>query len=726
MASSPEGSFQKKDALTMEEILETENLAEILSENTLTSISQQVFDDYTKDLSSCEERRNKLQDIVAFAKMISKDKSYPWQGASNVIYPLIANSAIDFGATLYPEIIKDSTVVKGKVIGKDEGRPMETAEGIATNEDGSVVMENVGMKKKKGERVAMYMNYVLLDKMNNWEVDMDRLGNSIPVLGNLYKKVYWDSIENEGVSELIYPDKIVINNAATSIKKAIVTQILELYPQEIMQRIRSEMYINFDYDYEIGKENQSDPSDINNTNNLDETKDYGNNTKLRTFYEQHTWLDLDEDGFPEPYVVTVCVEGAKTIRVVKRFKKSSIKYNSKKEVSQIKAKCYFVKYGFIPSPDGSFYDIAFGDLLYNINDSVNTVLNQLFDAGKMAIMGGGFIGKGIRTKGGAIKLSPGEWKMVDNMGGKIAENIVPIPQPAPDPTLFALLQYIAEAGKNMSLLRDVLNGENAANIQSTTYVSMVEQGLKQFKAIYKRIYKSLKEELKLLYEEIGEHTSNQEYAEVLDEPMLDVSVKMDFDSSGYDICPVADIEAVTSMQRMAQTQFYMSFIGVPNVDQVELMKRIMTTAQVEDVEKLVVASPPPVNPLLEVEQLKSQVKMQELQIKAAETQVKNEKMMAELQKVYADIEKLRTAASLDLANVAKIGNEIEDAAQEREIKIMDNIIDGQTKQIEVEGRLKEAQIKLSTEVIKNQREYQKGLHEKDMMSKEKNESTKSE
>ena len=135
-----------------------------------------------------------------------------------------------------------------------------------------------------------------------------------------------------------------------------------------------------------------------------------------------------------------------------------------------------------------------------MNQSINSTLNQLFDAGHLNITGGGFIGKGMKIKGGRIALSPGEWKLVDIMGDDLARNIVPIPQPKPDPTLFALLGYLVEAGKNMALLRDVLSGEAAGNIQATTYVSMVEQGLKQFKSIYKRFYKSLKEELKLIYD----------------------------------------------------------------------------------------------------------------------------------------------------------------------------------------------------------------------------------
>ncbi len=700
-------SEQKKDTLTIEEILKADNIAELLDDNTLTDIAKQITDDYSKDLASCDDKVHQLQDIIKLAKMVADEKSYPWDGASNVIYPLIANAAIEYGATLYPEIIKDSTVVKCKVIGKDEGHIVQTENGPAINpETGQPVLADVGAKKKRGDRVSTFMNYQLLEEMSHWETDVDKLGNAQPVVGNMYKRIFWNTEENRADSELIFPDKMVINNGARDIDNTIATHVLELYPQEIMTRIRSGMYIDFDWTYDQEKENQSDPTDIINTGDLDESADLGFNTKLHVFLDQFTWLDLDDDGYPEPYIVTVHNDTNKVVRIQARFRSEDVRKNKKGEVSHIRPEKHLVKYGFIPSPDGSFYDIGFGHLLYNLNLSVNSTLNQLFDAGHLNITGGGFIGKGLKVKGGRIALSPGEWKMVDVMGEDLAKNIVPIPQPTPNPTLFALLGYLVEAGKNMALLRDVLSGESAGNIQATTYVSMVEQGLKQFKSIYKRFYKSLKQELKLIYDLNARYLSNEKYAEVLDEPLIEVSVKLDFTEKDYNICPVADISAVTSYQRMAQAQYLMQFLGNPYIDQEKLLKRIMDISQVDNYEELVVAPPPPTNPLMEVEQLKAQVKMQEIQLKSQEMQQQNaidiQLAIANLEKLKAEIEKMHTASMVDLANVAKIGSEIDDAAQEREVKLADNQIDAQAKQLEVVGRLKEAEIRHATEMVKLQ------------------------
>lgn len=43
----------------------------------------------------------------------------------------------------------------------------------------------------------------------------------------------------------------------------------------------------------------------------------------------------------------------------------------------------YTKFGFVPNPDGGFYDIGFGVLLGPLNESVNTLINQLIDAGTL-------------------------------------------------------------------------------------------------------------------------------------------------------------------------------------------------------------------------------------------------------------------------------------------------------------------------------------------------------
>lgn len=692
--------------LTIEDILKAENLCEILDENTQKEISQQVFSDYNNDLTSCASKMKELQEVMKLAMIISEQKTYPWVGASNIIYPLIANACVEFGATCYPEIIKDGQVVKAKVIGKDDGQQMKDADGIPmTNpEDNKPIMQNVGAKKARGDRVATTMNFQLMEEQTWWEKDTDKLVNSLPCVGDLYKKVYYDPIKEMPVSELIFPDKLIINNGARDIDSAIVTQIIELYPQEIMQRIRSEMFDDFDFDFE------SDVEESNNTTqqtsqDMRLTTQVSSNTKLHVFLEQHTWLDLDDDGFPEPYIVTVHSESAKVVRIVKRFDKEGIKYNSKKEIKDIVAQKYFVHYSFIPSPDGSFFSLGFGHLLLNMNNAINTTLNQLIDAGHLNITGGGFISKGFgKSKAGRMALAPGEWKIIDAGSDDLRNGIVPIPHPEPSSVLFTLLGALIDAGKGLGMLSDVLSGENSGNIQATTMISMVEQGMKQFRSIYKRIYKAEKDEFRLLYNENSKYLTNEKYAEILDEPLLEVDVKGDFNKKGYDICPVADIDAVTNFQRMAMAQFFMSFLQDPFTDPIELRKRIFGAANVADIDKLVVAPQPQVDPALQIAQIQAQTKMAELE---AKNNIDSQKAFADIEQLKATIAKMeaetaeiQTRSMMNLANAGKIAKETDLAESKEQLDVLDNQIDAMAKQAAIQDKKEDREFKAKLEASK--------------------------
>lgn len=701
--------------ISIEDILKTENLCEILDKDTLTEISQQVFSDYNGDLSSCASKMKELQEVMKLAMIISEQKTYPWTGASNIIYPLIANACVEFGATCYPEIIKDGQVVKAKIIGKDEGQQMKDADGIPMtipkeNPDGSPsqdpeagkpIMQNVGIKKARGDRVATAMNYQLMEEQTWWERDTDKLVNSLPCVGDLYKKVYYDPIKEMPVSELIFPDKLIINNGARDIDSAIVTQIINLYPQEIMQRIRSEMFCDFDFDFETD-ESESNNTSQQTSSDMRLSNQVATNTKLHVFLEQHTWLDLDDDGFPEPYVVTVHLSSAKVVRLVKRFEKEDIKYNSKKEIRDIIAQKYFVHYSFIPSPDGSFFSLGFGHLLLNMNNAINTTLNQLIDAGHLSITGGGFISKGFgKTKAGRMALAPGEWKIVDAGSDDLRAGIVPIPHPEPSSVLFTLLGALIDAGKGLGMLSDVLSGENAGNIQATTMISMVEQGMKQFRSIYKRIYKAEKDEFRLLYNENSKYLTNEKYAEILDEPLLEVDVKGDFNKKGYDICPVADIDAVTNFQRMAMAQFFMTFLQDPYTDPIELRKRIFGAANVADIDKLVVAPQPQVDPALQIAQIQAQTQMAALE---AKNNIESQKAFADIEqlkvtiaKIEAETAEIQTRSMVNLANAGKIAKDTDLAESKEQLDVLDNQLDQQTKAMEIEGRRRDGEMKREIE-----------------------------
>jgi chaperonin GroES len=689
---------KKSKKITFETILATDNLATVLDEIQTSRVTSQVMERYNTDLQSRSQKQYQLKEIIKLVLATNEKRSFPFEGASNVIFPLIATACTEFGAKCYPEIFKDGYIVKAKVIGNDDGQIMKDPEGNEmVDENGNpaildgtnlLAIENQGAKLKRGERVATVINYQLNEEMENYEPDMDALFHALPAIGTLFKKVYYHPETKSPCSELVYPDKLIINDFASCLEKTPITHIIEKYPQDVIMMIRRGDYVDFNFD----------PESMDSTTaqgGLDDTDDQKNGDSaqagLYQFLEQHCWLDLDEDHFLEPYIATIHQASGTLVSLVKRFDEIDVVRNKKGELQEIKSQNFFVKYIFLPSPDGSFYGIGLGHLLFNINSSVNSSINQLIDAGTLQNTGGGFIGKNLKMAGGMKPFRLAEWKMVDSFGGNIRDSIVPLPAPDPSQTLFTLLSYLVESGKALGSFRDVLSGEGAANMAATTYMGMAENNMKQFKSVFKRIYSSMKQEFKKIYQINGEYLDQKKYAEILDMTLMEVpNVKEDFSKGGYDIVPVADVETINSAQKYAKAQFLMSFVGSPNVDQVLNLKKIFEITGIPDIDKLVIPAPQMSNPLLEIEQLKQQGVMQKLQaeqqLKIAEMTASNELLKAQISKIEAETNAVQTQSMVNLATAGKIAKDTELAESKEQLDVLDNQIDAMAKQQEIKDR----------------------------------------
>lgn len=690
--------------LDFKTILSTDNIAEILSEEMRASIASKVNTRYNTDLQSRSEKQKQLQQIIRYTLSQSEKRSFPFEGSSNVIFPLISTACVEFAAKCYPEIFKDGNIVKAKVIGNDDGEVMKDAEGNEMrNDDGSIAtldqtglpaIQNVGAKLKRGQRVATVMNYQLNEEVEGFEQDMDALFNALGSLGTMFKKDYYDSNEEKICSSLVYPDKLILNDFAPSFE-APVTHIIEKYPQDVVSSIRSGDYIDFDFDPDA-------PDSATDTNGLDKNDEKKTSDEsqagLVIFLEQHTRFDLDNDGYAEPYIAVIHKASNQLVKLVKRFHEKDVKKNKKGEIQSIKAINFFVRYIFTPSPDGSFYGVGLGHLLFNINSAINSSINQLTDAGTLQNTGGGFISKSLNMTGGMKPFRPAEWKMVESFGGNIRDAIVPLPVPEPSQTLFVLMQFLVNAGKELGSLRDVLTGENAGNIAATTYMGMAEQGQKQFKSVFMRIYNSLRQEINIFYELNSEYLSQKKYAEILDIKLFESpSVKEDFSLKGYDIVPVANPENVISMQKFAKAQFLMGFIGSPMVDQFLLHRTVFETAGIENFDKFVIPPQPQPDPVMEVAMAQEKTKRFEIQ---AKTQIETAKLELEQAKLQKESAKTDSEVLVNYAQAGKLVKDTEMAETKEKLDVLDNLIDAETKKHEMQDRKEDRKFKAAVELAK--------------------------
>jgi chaperonin GroES len=524
------------------------NLAALMKDTDLGQIGAKVVEEFQIDLQSRKDAGwdEKHDQAVKLAMQVREAKTFPWQNAANIKYPLVTTAAIQFAARAYPAIVDGWNVAKGKVLGKP------TPE-----------------KRDRADRVGNHLSWQLLEEMPEWEADTDRLLHMLPVVGCMIRKTWFDPIEGRNKSRLIPPERFVVHYMATEDKPR-ETEIVPLYPHQVLERVRSGLWLDIVLDSQA---DESAPVE---------------------FLEQHRLLDLDGDGYPEPYIVTVHKDQQKVVRIVARYDEDGVTLNPDGTVRAIRGVPYYTKYGFIPSLDGSWYDIGFGHLLHSLNETINATINQLLDAGALANTGGGFIGGGVTLKGGSSSFKLGEWKRVQNEGGDLARNIVPLPVREPSAVLFSLLGMMVEAAKDITATKDILTGETQqANQPVGTTLAMIEQGLKVFSAIYKRVHRSLRSELTKLARLNRLFLDDQVYFEFHDKP--GVAARADYESGDVDVIPVSDPTVVSDMQRIGRAQFLMQFLGKGMNDKV-ITERVLGAASIPDIEELFPQGPPPPSP----------------------------------------------------------------------------------------------------------------------------------
>lgn len=532
--------------------IKSPNLVFEIDEGEIAKLGRKVVEEYELDLQSrMDAGWDALNEqALKLAMQVKEDKTFPWAGAANIKYPLITTAAIQFAARAYPAIVDGWNVVKGKPMG-------------APSEE----------KSARAERIGQHMSWQLLEEMPEWESDTDQMLHVLPITGCMVRKTWFDPVFGRNRSEIIFPDKIVVNYMAKADCPRI-THVVEYYPHEVLERVRSEVW-----------------GDIT-------LEQHDDSNEPEVFLEQHRLWDMDGDGYPEPYIVTVHKDTARVVRVVARYDEQGVTMSRSGEVVAITPIDYFTKYSFIPSMDGSWYPIGFGTLLNSLNETINATVNQLLDAGTLSNMQAGFIGNGVGLKSGNASFKPGEWKKVAVDGGTLRDNVVPLPVAQPSSVLFSLLGMMIEAAKDITATKDILTGETQGSNQAVgTTLAMIEQGLKVFSAIYKRIHRALKWELAGLKRLNRLYLRDEQYFNFHDVEGLVTLADYQADDE-YDVIPVSDPTVVTDMQRMGRAQFIMQFMNDPLIDQRELRERVLTAAGVQDIKTLLPEpkGPPPPDP----------------------------------------------------------------------------------------------------------------------------------
>jgi len=532
---------------TLDEIKKSKNIVDLLEKDEVLAIGAKVVTGFEID----EESRVKWKEIVDQAMDIMaqtmETKNYPWPHASNLKFPIITKAAINYASRTMPEIIQNDKVVKCGTIGDDP-----------TNE-----------KFERANRVSEFMSWQFVSGMDCWEQELDSLLNILAVTGVAFKKTYYDTLRNKPTSELCLPHRIVINHSAKTLESANrITHIIELSQNEVVERQRKGIFDN-EVEIEGLRPSMSNNEDCEVTDSRDEDFPI-------YLLEQHCFLDLDEDGYKEPYVVTVHRESKRVLRIVGRF--GEVNRNKEGEVVNIEPIQYFTDFHFLPNPDGGYYSQGFGTLMLSLNSSVNTIWNQLVNSGTLATTSTGIATRGFRVKNGEFKIKMGEINILDLPSNvDISKAMYMLPFKEPSDVLFKLLEMLIKVCDDLTGSTDVNQGKQPAqNVASGTISQLIEQGAKVYTAINKRVYRSLKKEYEKVYKINSKYLSNKEYREVLNDPKADV--KKDFELTTLNVYPIADPTMSNINQRLSKA---MAISQLKTVDPRAADEYILNSLQID-------------------------------------------------------------------------------------------------------------------------------------------------
>ena len=559
---SPDIEIQVEEEGFVEEQPEAEeipfgaNLAEFISDDESEKISDNLRADYEMDKSSRQDWEKSYVDGIKLLGFKYEERARPFQGASGVTHPLLAESATQFQAQAYKELLPPGGPVKCNIVG-----------------DHTIDSED------QAQRVKDFMNYQITNVMEEYDPEMDQLLFNLGLAGSAFKKIYFDAQEQRAKASFIPCEDLIVPFYATDLASSPrVTHIVK----QTYNDIRKNQVSGFYRDVEIR------PS-LTNTNAIQEeyqnvsgvsSTTYGEEDDNEyTLFEIHCDLNIpgfeDRDvttgaatGIRVPYIITIDEGSGKVLSIYRNYKQDD---PLRKKIQ------YFVHYKFLPGL--GFY--GFG-LIH--------MLGGLSRTATLSNLPAGFKARGLRVADDDNPIQPGEFRDVDAPSGDLRAGLLPLPYKEPSQTLFLLLGFCVDAGKRFAAVADAkVADSNQANPVGTT-MAMIEQGTKVMSAIHKRMHYAQRIEFKLLAKVFQTYLPPEyPYNVVGGNKMIK---QQDFDDR-VDIIPVSDPSIFSMAQRieLAQAQLQLSQTN-PQIHNIyEAYRRMYQALGVQNIQAIL--KPPP-------------------------------------------------------------------------------------------------------------------------------------
>ena len=547
------------------------NLANNMDERTLKDMARELIQEYKKDKLSRKEWEDAYIKGLDLLGTKYQEVTKPFKGASGVTHPLLAESVTQFQAQAYKELVPS---------------------------DGPVRTQTVGLItpaiEQQSERVKDYMNYLLMEEMEEFTTDMDQMLFYLPLSGSTFKKIYYDALLDRPVSKFVPAEDLVVPYFASDLKDCErITHVIKMTQNEVLKKQAAGFY----RDIELIESN-TEPDEVQKKlNQLEGIKRTGDDY-LHNILEMHVDLHLEDyEKFDDkakkikiPYLVTIDEGSGEILSIYRNYKAEDPGY------SRIE---YFVHYKFLPGL--GFYGFGLTHMIGGLSQTATQALRQLIDAGTLKNLPAGFKSRGIRVRDDDQPIQPGEFRDVDAPGGNIRDQFFNLPFTEPSTTLYNLLGFVVQAGQKFAAITDSNIGNDVQNRAVGTTMALMERGSRVMSGVHKRCYYAMRLEFKILARICGESLPPTYPYDVYGGPR---EIKAsDFDNR-IDILPVADPNIMSMAQRvtLAQTQLQIASSNPQMHNLHEAYRRVyeaLGTKQIEAILKPPPKQPEPLDPAKE-------------------------------------------------------------------------------------------------------------------------------
>ena len=634
--------FELESKITLDDAaIKAANLCDRFTDKDLDTLGQHVLEGYRKDRSSRSKWERRTQAAMDLAMQVQKDKTFPWPGSANIAFPLITIAALQFHSRAYPAIITGTDIVRCRGI------------------------------QPRASRISSHMSWQVLAEQKEWEEQKDRLLINLPIVGTVFTKSYHNAELGRKVDETVLAQDLVLDYYAKSVESCPrKTHVIPYFRNMIHSAVKRETFRDvaaMDWYKQPPVQTAGDMPTTKRDNRQGVTPPPTDETTPFTMLEQHLEVDLDKDGYAEPYIITIEETSSCVVRIVCGFDSpDQIDRTKEGEIISIRRMEYFTKYEFIPSPDGGIYGVGFGVLLGPLNESVNSIINQLVDAGTMQTTKGGFLGRGAKIRGGVYTFNPLEWKRVDSSGDDLRKNIVPLEVGEPSTVLFQLLGLLINYVNRIAGTTDPMVGENPGqNTTAETMRTMISEGMKIYSAVFKRVWRAMKEEFKKGYILNGLYLpARKSYGAGL------IILREDYLGNPDEVDPSADPNVTSEQMELNQAMaLKQAAMQTPGYDAEAVERRYLKALKFndQDIQQIY--------PGVKVTGAPKDVKIQIQEMKDA---MERERLMGEQQRWVIEMqEEYRTNS----AEIAKIAAEIENMKEttegdkgDRQVAIMQSVM----------------------------------------------------